>query len=115
MTTDKKTLGRHRRHNRVRARLSGTADVPRLVVFRSNTNMSVQVIDDVTGKTLFGATTINGSKGTKVEQAVVLGKKIAELAKGQKVDAVVFDRNGYQYHGRVKALAEAAREGGLRF
>lgn len=106
---------RQRRHARTRARMSGTADCPRLVVFRSNVNIYAQLIDDAAGKTLASANDVKVSKGTKTERAAEVGKLVAEAAKKAKVDTCVFDRNGYKYHGRVKALAEAAREAGLKF
>ena len=108
---DKNKL-RQKRHRRVRGKLSGTADRPRLNIFRSNTGIYAQVIDDVAGVTLASASTLDKevSKGTKTEQAVVVGKLVA---KG--ISEVVFDRGGYLYHGRVKALADSARENGLKF
>ena len=98
-------------------KLSGTADRPRLNVFRSNTGIYAQVIDDVAGVTLASASTLDKevSKGTKTEQAVVVGKLVAERAVAKGISEVVFDRGGYLYHGRVKALADAARENGLKF
>ncbi|UEG52712.1 50S ribosomal protein L18 [Mucilaginibacter daejeonensis] len=102
----------------IRKRLSGSAERPRLSVFRSNKGIYAQIIDDVTGKTLVSASSAskdfqaNGSKG---EQSVAVGKLIAEKAKAAGIEQVVFDRNGYLYHGRVKQLAEGAREGGLNF
>ncbi|MCH4895513.1 MAG: 50S ribosomal protein L18 [Marinifilaceae bacterium] len=104
---------------RVRKIVSGTAERPRLSVYRSNRQISVQVIDDVAGKTLVSASSLckelEGKKVTKTEQAQCVGKAIAEKAKAAGIEAVVFDRNGYLYHGRVKALAESAREAGLKF
>lgn len=104
------------RKNRVRSVVSGTADRPRLSVSISNTHVSAQIIDDETGKTIVAATTV-GSKaaGTMTEKAATVGTDIAKKAKAKKVTKVVFDRNGRKYHGRVKALAEAARAGGLEF
>ena len=112
---DKNKL-RQKRHRRVRGKLSGTADRPRLNVFRSNTGIYAQVIDDVAGVTLASASTLDKevSKGTKTEQAVVVGKLVAERAVAKGISEV-FDRGGYLYHGRVKALADAARENGLKF
>lgn len=106
-----------RRVKRVRAKVAGTGERPRLTVFRSLKHMSAQIIDDATGKTLVSAKDqdLKGNKGTKVEKAFELGKLIAERAKAQKIDKVVFDRRDKRYHGRVKALAEGAREGGLVF
>lgn len=113
---DKNKL-RKKRHYRVRNKLSGTAERPRLNVFRSNTNTYAQVIDDVAGVTLVSASTLDPAigEGTKVEQAQSVGKLVAERALEANIKAVVFDRGGYAYHGRVKALAEAAREAGLDF
>lgn len=113
---DKNKL-RKKRHYRVRNKLSGTAERPRLNVFRSNTNTYAQVIDDVAGVTLVSASTLDPAidEGTKVEQAQAVGKLVAERALEANIKAVVFDRGGYAYHGRVKALAEAAREAGLDF
>ena len=109
---------RKRRHLRVRRRVSGTAERPRLVVFRSNRGISAQLVDDVTGRTLAAASwlQLKGSfKGDKTEQASEVGKLLAANAKKANIERVVFDRGGYLYHGRVKALADAAREGGLEF
>lgn len=103
---------------RIRKTITGTTAVPRLSVFRSNKEIYAQVIDDSTGKTLASASSLKLTEAhgiPKVDQATVVGKKIAEVAKAAGLESVVFDRNGYQYHGRVKALAEAAREGGLKF
>ena len=113
---DKNKL-RKKRHMRVRNKLSGTAECPRLNVFRSNTNIYAQVIDDVAGVTLVSASTQDESiaNGTKTEQAQAVGKLVAERALEKGLKAVVFDRGGYIYHGRIKALAEAAREAGLEF
>jgi len=108
---------RERRHRRVRGKLFGTAERPRVVVFRSNRGIEAQVVDDLEGKTLAAASWLNlkSFKGSKTEQAVEVGKLLAQNAKGAGVETVVFDRGGYLYHGRVKALADAAREGGLKF
>ena len=108
---------RARRHRRVRGRVRGTAERPRLVVFRSNKGISAQLVDDLTGKTLTGASWIalSGFKGNKTEQAAEVGKRLAAGAKEAGIETCVFDRGGYLYHGRVKALADGAREGGLRF
>ena len=103
---------------RIRKTISGTANRPGLAVFRSNKDIYAQVVDDVNGKTLafYGSLNVKELKGqTKTEQAAVVGKMIADVAKSAGVESVVFDRSGYLYHGRVKALAEAAREGGLKF
>ena len=115
--TDRK-LERTRRHLRVRNKISGTATRPRLCVFRSNTNIYVQVIDDVAGKTLVSASTLDKDVKTKYsnkEAAKEVGSLIAKKAIANKIDTVVFDRGGYVYHGIIKELAEAAREGGLKF
>ena len=110
---------RARRHARVRNKISGTAECPRLCVFRSNTGIYAQIIDDVKGVTLVSASSLekelNLKNGGNVEAAKVIGAEIAKRAKKAKINTVVFDRGGYLYHGRVKALAEAAREGGLEF
>lgn len=110
---------RKARHARIRENLSGTTDRPRLCVFRSNANIEAQIIDDVKGVTLVSATSLDKSlklkNGSNVEAAKVVGAEIAKRAKKAKINAVVFDRGGYLYHGRVKALAEAARDGGLEF
>jgi large subunit ribosomal protein L18 len=108
---------RARRHKRVRKHVFGTAERPRLVVFRSNRGIAAQLVDDNAGKTLAAASWLNvrKAKGTKADQAAEVGKLLAENAKKAGVKSVVFDRGGYLYHGRVKALAEAAREGGLEF
>jgi large subunit ribosomal protein L18 len=108
---------RERRHKRVRRGVFGTAERPRLVVFRSNRGISAQLVDDLSGKTLAAASWLNvrKAKGTKSDQAVEVGKLLARNAKEAGIERVVFDRGGYLYHGRVKALAEAAREGGLEF
>ena len=107
------------RHTRIRENLSGTSERPRLCVFRSNANIEAQIIDDVKGVTLVSASSLekelNLKNGGNVEAAKVIGAEIAKRAKKAKINTVVFDRGGYLYHGRVKALAEAAREGGLEF
>ena len=115
--TDRK-MERTRRHLRVRRKISGTAERPRLCVYRSNTNIYVQIIDDVAGNTLVSASTLDKEVKTKhanIEAAKELGALIAKRAQAKKIDNVVFDRGGYIYHGVVKELAEAAREGGLKF
>jgi large subunit ribosomal protein L18 len=109
---------RERRHRRVRGKVFGTAERPRLVVFRSNRGIEAQLVDDLEGKTLAAASWLQlkkGTKGSKTEQAAEVGKLLAQNAKQANVETVVFDRGGYLYHGRVKALAQAAREGGLKF
>jgi large subunit ribosomal protein L18 len=108
---------RERRHKRVRKHVFGTAERPRLVVFRSNRGITAQLVDDNAGRTLAAASSLDvrSTKGNKSDQATEVGKLLAENAKKADVKNVVFDRGGYLYHGRVKALAEAAREGGLEF
>lgn len=109
---------RKRIHSRVRRRISGTAEQPRLNVFRSNKFIYAQLIDDVSGQTLAQASSFEAAvaqEGDKSAQAAAVGKLIAERAQAQGIDKVLFDRGGYLFHGRVKALAEGAREGGLKF
>lgn len=108
---------REKRHNRVRARVNGTTERPRLNVFRSLNHIYAQVIDDTQGHTLVTASTLDKtvSESPKMDQAKAVGKLVAERAKGAGIQKVVFDRGGYLYHGRIKALAEGAREGGLDF
>ena len=110
---------RKERHNRIRKDLSGNADRPRLNVFRSNANITAQIIDDEKGVTLVSASTLEKelkiANGGNVEAAKLIGAEIAKRAKKAKITKVVFDRGGYLYHGRVAALAEAARENGLEF
>ena len=109
---------RYRRHKRVRAKVKGIKECPRLSVFRSNQHISVQLIDDNKGETLlsFSDSEIKKKKGlTKIEKAKEVGRTIATKALEKKIKKVVFDRGGYKYHGRVKAVAEGAREGGLSF
>ena len=117
MATLTKPQARARRHRRIRGKVSGTAERPRLVVFRSNKGISAQLIDDDSGKTLAGASWVGlkSFSGNKTEQATEVGKTLAAAAKEAGVETCVFDRGGYLYHGRVKALAEGAREGGLKF
>lgn len=110
-----KELSRLRRKNRIRAKISGNAQRPRLVVTRSNMNITAQLIDDTTGKTLASANDIKVTSGTKTEKAQKVGAALAEAAKKANIETCVFDRNGNKFHGRVKALAEAAREAGLQF
>lgn len=101
---------------RVRGKISGSAELPRLSVYRSNKEIYAQLIDDKDGKTLAQASSrALNAKGTKVEISTLVGKAIAEKAKAVGIESVVFDRNGFVYHGRVKALADGAREGGLKF
>lgn len=99
----------------IRGKITGTAERPRLSVFRSNRYLYAQLIDDANGHTLASASTKGQAAGTPVEQGREAGKALAEAAKAAGIEAVVFDRNGYRYHGRVQALAEGAREGGLQF
>jgi large subunit ribosomal protein L18 len=109
---------RLRRHRRIRRHIVGTADRPRLVVFRSNRGIEAQLVDDVEAKTVAHASHLGVKKtfkGSKTDQAAEVGKLLAQAAKKAGVETVVFDRGGYLYHGRVKALAEGAREGGLKF
>ena len=109
---------RERRHKRVRKDVFGTAERPRLVVFRSNRGIAAQLVDDAVGRTLAAASWLGlkkSFKGTKTEQAAEVGKLVASRAKAAGIETIVFDRGGYLYHGRVKALADAAREGGLEF
>ena len=119
-STTKKTLGRLRRKQRVRKKVFGTAEQPRLNVFRSTKHIYAQIIDDVAGKTLASASTMaKGVRetitGKKREKAAGVGVAIAARCKELNIAKVVFDRNGYRYHGRLKAIAEAARKGGLQF
>ncbi|MDR1865040.1 MAG: 50S ribosomal protein L18 [Bacteroidales bacterium] len=110
---------RERIKKRIRKVVSGTADKPRMSVFRSNNQIYVQLIDDVAGITLLSASSrckeVAGHQGNKTEQAKLVGKLVAERSLAKGIAQVVFDRNGYLYHGRVKSLADAAREGGLKF
>ena len=106
------------RHKRVRGKVSGTPERPRLNVFRSETNIYAQIIDDVNGVTLVSASSLEkdfSCDGTKSDAARLVGQNVAQRAKAKGIETVVFDRGGYVYHGRVKALAEGAREGGLQF
>jgi large subunit ribosomal protein L18 len=109
---------RERRHRRVRRKVSGTAERPRLVVHRSNRGIEAQLVDDLGGRTLAAASHLGlekAFKGSKTDQAAEVGKLVAAAAKEAGIESVVFDRGGYLYHGRVKALADGAREGGLKF
>jgi large subunit ribosomal protein L18 len=109
---------RLRRHRRVRGKVQGTADRPRLVVFRSNRGVEAQLVDDLTGRTVASASWLalrKSFKGDKSKQAAEVGKALAASAKKAGIETCVFDRAGYLYHGRVKALADGAREGGLSF
>jgi large subunit ribosomal protein L18 len=110
-------VARLRRHARIRNKISGTKEMPRLSVFRSNENIFAQIIDDTTGKTLVSSSSVelHLKNGGNQEGAKEVGKDLAEKAKKAKITKVAFDRSGYLYHGRVEALAEAAREAGLEF
>jgi large subunit ribosomal protein L18 len=113
-----KNEARQRRKIRIRKKISGTAERPRLVIFRSNLHMYAQVVDDLTGATLAATSTLVLSKekvSCNKAGAEAVGKEIARLAKEKSIEKVVFDRNGYLYHGRIKAVADGAREGGLEF
>ncbi len=118
-----RVLQRRRRHLRIRNKVQGTAARPRLVVFRSLKNIEGQIVDDDAGRTVLGVSTVAPDlreftpegKNRRVEQSFAAGKLLAEKAKAQGIEAVVFDRGGYRYHGRVKAFADGAREGGLQF
>ena len=113
---ESRNIARKARHARVRKSISGTSSIPRLNVYRSNTNINAQIIDDVTGTTLVSASTIELKiKENNIEAAKKVGEEIAKRASKAKITNVVFDRGGYLYHGRVKALADAARENGLKF
>ncbi|MCB0522907.1 MAG: 50S ribosomal protein L18 [Lewinellaceae bacterium] len=109
-----KEQARKRLHMRIRNKISGTGERPRLSVYRSSKEIYCQLINDLDGHTIAAATS-KGLKGTKSEQAAEVGKMIAERAKSAGVEGIVFDRGGYRYHGRVRSLAEGAREGGLKF
>ncbi len=109
---------RLKRHKRVRAKISGTSEMPRLNVFRSEANIYAQIIDDVKGVTLVSASSLDKAVegyGGNIAAATAVGRLVAERARAKGIETVVFDRGGYLYHGRVKALAEGAREGGLQF
>jgi large subunit ribosomal protein L18 len=121
MARKNRSEGRERRHARVRAKIFGTLERPRLSVFRSNSEIYAQVIDDVAGHTIASASSIDSELRAKAqgmkkgEQARLIGKMVAERAKGKGIESVVFDRGGFRYTGRVKALADGAREAGLQF
>jgi large subunit ribosomal protein L18 len=110
-----KIARRNKIKTRIRGKISGTAERPRMSVFRSNKGIYVQVIDDLTGNTIVAASSKGLEGGTKVEVAAKVGEEIAKRAMEKGVTEVVFDRNGYLFHGRVKSLADAARKGGLKF
>jgi len=115
ITKTKRNEIRQRIHSRIRAKLSGTGERPRLNVYRSLSHIYAQVIDDQTGQTLVSASTIKAKTGGNIAAAKEIGKEVAEAAVKQGIKKVVFDRGGYLYHGRIKALADAAREAGLEF
>lgn len=116
MATKTKAKSRKRIHHRIRKTIKGTAEVPRLSVFRSNKEIYCQLIDDLTGITLASSSTVDDkTEGTKIDQAKNVGKVIADKAKELNIETVVFDRSGYLYHGRVRAIADGARENGLKF
>jgi large subunit ribosomal protein L18 len=117
ITKESKNISRVRRHARVRAKISGTAECPRLCLYRSNKNIEAQIIDDTKGVTLVSSSsmTLKLENGGNIEAAAKVGEDIAKKALAAKIERIVFDRSGYVYHGRVKALAEAAREAGLKF
>jgi large subunit ribosomal protein L18 len=116
MTDNKKIQNRNRRHARIRARVKGTSARPRLSVFKSNTYMYAQLVDDTKGAVIGGVTSQKvAPKKSGMEQAEAVGAEIAKIAKEKKVEEVVFDRGGFIYTGKVKALADAARAGGLKF
>ena len=110
-----KIARRNKIKTRIRGKVAGTAERPRMSVFRSNKGLYVQLIDDLNGKTLAAASSKGLEGGTKTEVSAKVGKEIANKAKEKGIEAVVFDRNGYLFHGRVKSLADAAREAGLKF
>ncbi|MFK7844170.1 MAG: 50S ribosomal protein L18 [Rhodothermales bacterium] len=117
MAKNRKALSRKRIKRRIRKRINGTPESPRLSVFRSSQHIYAQLIDDLSGHTLAAASSLEDvkMKGSSVEKSVEVGKKLAERAKAAGIESAVFDRNGFRYHGRVKALAEGAREGGISF
>ena len=115
MNKNAKVEKKNRRHVKIRTRISGTNERPRLAIFKSNKFIYAQVIDDEAGKTLAAASSAKLAKGTKSEQSKAVGAEIAKKAKAAKVSKVVFDRGGFAYKGRVKNVADAAREGGLVF
>ena len=117
ISKESKNISRVRRHARVRSKISGTKECPRLCVYRSNKNIEAQLIDDVNRVTLVASSSMSLKleNGSNIDAAAKVGADIANKAKAKKIKKVVFDRSGYIYHGRVKALADAAREGGLEF
>ena len=118
ISKESKNVARKVRHERVRSKIVGTSEVPRLCVFRSNTNIYAQIIDDSEGKTLVSASSLDKElnlKSNDIEAATKVGECLAKRAKKSGIQKVVFDRGGYMYHGKIKALAEAARNNGLEF
>lgn len=117
ISKESKNVSRVRRHARVRNKISGTSETPRLCVYRSNKNIEAQIIDDVKGMTIASSSsmTLKLDNGSNIDAAAAVGKDVAEKAMAKGVKTIVFDRSGYVYHGRVKALADAAREAGLEF
>jgi len=122
ISRSKKDSTRKRTKKHIRKKLSGTPERPRLVVFKSSKHIYAQLVDDTNQKTITGVSSLTSDvkaevakAGSKIEAAKIIGKKIAVVGKDKKVESVVFDRNGYLYHGRIKAVAEGAREGGLKF
>lgn len=117
ISKESKNVSRVRRHARVRNKISGTSETPRLCVYRSNKNIEAQIIDDVKGMTIASSSsmTLKLDNGSNIDAAIAVGKDVAEKAIAKGVKTIVFDRSGYVYHGRIKALAEAAREAGLEF
>lgn len=116
MSTSKKELNRLNRHKRIRAKIDGTAEKPRLVIYRSLNNHYAQLVDDAKHVTLVSCDDLKLKiKGTKTERAKKVGMELAKMAKEKNISTCVFDRNGYRYHGRIKAVADGAREGGLQF
>lgn len=113
--TNSQTTKRDRIKRRIRAKISGTADCPRLSVYKSNQNIYAQVINDVTGATLCAASDVKDKSGTKRDRAIAVGRLVGEAAKKLNITQVVFDRNGFNYSGRIKLLADSAREAGLKF
>ncbi|MDO8240843.1 MAG: 50S ribosomal protein L18 [Candidatus Moranbacteria bacterium] len=103
------------RKKRIRAKISGSSEMPRLAIFRSLRNVSIQVIDDISGKTLVSANLLDSKAKNTVDGAKELGKSVAEKCKALKIESIVFDRSGYKYHGKIKAVADGAREAGLKF
>ena len=115
MKTNILLSSRDRRRKRIRSKVSGTAERPRLAVFKSNAYIYAQLIDDENGKTLASASSLKDSKGTKTESALNVGIEIAKSAKTKNISKVVFDRGGFNYTGRIRSLADGARQGGLEF